>query len=63
LFEFFYRNDYGLVSKILLAIKEFPCGSRDTHFDFFFSSVYFGEKPLGFFYGVAAGGIVELVLL
>jgi hypothetical protein len=48
LFENFFRNDFGLCSRIVLAIKEIPCATRGDNLGFLMNLVYFGERPLGF---------------
>jgi hypothetical protein len=56
LFENFFRNDFGLCCRIVLAIKEIPCVTRGDNIGFLMKHVYFGERPLGFFVGSIGGG-------
>jgi len=56
LFENFFRNDFGLCSRIVFSIKEIPCDTGGDNLGFLMKLVYFGERPLGFFVGAIGGG-------
>jgi hypothetical protein len=38
------------------VVKEIPYSSEGDNFDFILNPTYFGDRPIGFFDGVAAGG-------
>jgi len=63
LFENSSKNIYEVVSKILLAIKEFPCDFCYDNVDSFLNPIYFGDNPLGFFDGTVVGGVCGVVVV
>jgi ribonuclease HI len=56
LFEDLPRNDGLICSRIIMEIKEYKDDSEGIILDYILSPVYFENKPIGFFDGVAAGG-------
>lgn len=54
--ENFFRNDFGLCSRIVLAIKEIPSATRGDNIGFLMILAYFWERPLRFFVGANGGG-------
>jgi hypothetical protein len=56
LLENFFRNDFGLYSKIVLEIKEMLRATGGDNLGFLMNPVYFGERPLGLFDGAGGGG-------
>jgi hypothetical protein len=56
-FENWNTNDDATCSRIIIAYKTFPSTSQDEFLDYIRNPFFFGNMPIGFFYGVVEKGI------